>query len=181
MGTNVSTSILSRTALRRTALTVAGLTAASVFATATSAHAAAATSENRAAQAAAAASGETPDVTDEQIAFIKSELGPEAEAELAAALSSAPDDAPAPRALPIAAVAIAAAAWCARGAVASIPTSVLSDVADGKFSGKGTYAKNAIIGCLGGEIGGWAWKVLPGWVKNKAVAAVAAFIIKYVR
>ncbi|MGW7413045.1 hypothetical protein [Streptomyces sp. NPDC054863] len=109
-------------------------------------------------------------------------MGPEALAEISGAMSRAGDDGEIrPRAFPIAAVAIGAAAWCAKGAVASIPTSVLSDVADGKFSGKGTYVKNAIIGCLGGEIGGVVWKFLPGWVKNKAVSMVAAFIIKYIR
>ncbi|MEU8990850.1 hypothetical protein AB0C98_31340 [Streptomyces sp. NPDC048558] len=73
------------------------------------------------------------------------------------------------------------AAWCAKGVLASIPTSVLSDIAVGKASGKKTYVRNAIIGGLGGEIGGWAWKVLPGRVENKAVNMVIAFIIKYVR
>lgn len=65
------------------------------------------------------------------------------------------------RAFPIAGAAIAAAAWCARGALASVPTSVIDDVANGK---KGTaYVRNAIIGCLGGEIGAVVWTFLPGW------------------
>lgn len=58
---------------------------------------------------------------------------------------------------------------------------MLSDIAAGKASSKKTYVRNAVIGCLGGEIGGWAWKILPGWVKNKAVNMVIAFIIKYIR
>ncbi|MEU4133031.1 hypothetical protein [Streptomyces wuyuanensis] len=44
-----------------------------------------------------------------------------------------------------------------------------------------TYARNAVIGCLGGEIGGVVRKFLPGWVKNKAITMMIAFIIKYVR
>lgn len=91
-------------------------------------------------------------------------------------------------AFPIAAAAIGAAAWCAKGAlgsiptsVLSIPTSVLSDIAAGKASSKKTYVRNAVIGCLEGEIGGVVWKFLPGWVKKKAVSMVIAFIVKYIR
>ncbi|MFD4633747.1 hypothetical protein ACFVYR_32035 [Streptomyces sp. NPDC058284] len=58
---------------------------------------------------------------------------------------------------------------------------MLSDIAAGKASSKKAYVRNAVIGCLGGEIGGWAWKVLPNWVKNKAVNMVIAFVIKYIR
>lgn len=83
------------------------------------------------------------------------------------------------RAFPIAAVAIAAAAWCAKGALGSVATSALDDVANG---GEPTdYVRNAIIGCIAGEVGGVVWKFLPGWVKKKAVELVAAFVIKYIR
>ncbi|MCF3121018.1 MULTISPECIES: hypothetical protein [Streptomyces] len=157
---------------------VAALTAGALFAGASPALASHA-AETRAASA--SATQEMPELTAEQLRFIEDGMGPEAMAELNKAMSGGGDGEIRPRAFPIAAVAIGAAAWCAKGAVASIPTSVLSDVADGKFSGKGTYVKNAIIGCLGGEIGGVVWKFLPGWVKNKAVAMVAAFIIKYIR
>ncbi|MFI0739231.1 hypothetical protein ACH4PU_14235 [Streptomyces sp. NPDC021100] len=175
------TGISSRTALRRATLSVAGLTAASLLFGAGAAYAADATAADRAATAAVQQEARAAQSTAEQYAFINDGLGPEARAEIEDAMASGGETGRVKRAIPIAAAAIAAAAWCARGAVASVPTSVLSDVADGKFSGKGTYAKNAIIGCLGGEIGGWAWKVLPGWVKNKAVSLVAAFIIKYIR
>ncbi|MEU6177787.1 hypothetical protein [Streptomyces coeruleorubidus] len=47
--------------------------------------------------------------------------------------------------------------------------------------GKKTYVRNAVIGCLRGEIGGVVWKFLPGWVENKAVNMVIAFIIKHIR
>ncbi|WP_372409545.1 hypothetical protein [Streptomyces luteireticuli] len=180
----MSTAILSRTALRRATVTLAGLTAASVLFTAGAAHAAEAEEGGRAASLSVQQDRPDESLTAEQFDFISNGLGPEAEAEIEDAMrsgKSGKESGRVKRAFPIAAAAIAAAAWCARGAVASVPTSVLSDVADGKFSGKGTYAKNAIIGCLGGEIGGWAWKVLPGWVKNKAVSLVAAFIIKYIR
>ncbi|ATL32949.1 hypothetical protein [Streptomyces formicae] len=168
-----------RPVIRRASLVgVAALTAGALFAGAAPALASHA-AETRAASV--SATEQTPELTAEQLRFIEDGMGPEAMAELNRAISQGDDGEIRPRAFPIAAVAIGAAAWCAKGAVASIPTSVLSDVADGKFSGKGTYVKNAIIGCLGGEIGGVVWKFLPGWVKNKAVSMVAAFIIKYIR
>ncbi|WP_432117018.1 hypothetical protein [Streptomyces sp. bgisy032] len=114
--------------------------------------------------------------TAEQRQFIEQEMGPEALAEIEKAMSRNGGFA-----FPIAAAAIGAAAWCAKGTLASIPTSVLSDIAAGKASSKKTYVRNAVIGCLGGEIGGVVWKFLPGWVKNKAVNMVIAFIIKYIR
>lgn len=82
-------------------------------------------------------------------------------------------------AFPIAAVAIGAAAWCARGALASIPTSALADVANG--AEPTSYVENAIVGCLAGEIGGVVWRFVPGWAKKQAVAMVASFVIRYTR
>ncbi|MBM7058940.1 hypothetical protein [Streptomyces durocortorensis] len=131
--------------------------------------------------AAVAAAEEAPPLTAEQREFIEDGMGPEAMAELEKAMSQGSSGSVQPRAFPIAAAAIAAAAWCAKGALGSIPTSVLSDIAAGKSSGKKTYVRNAIIGCIGGEIGGVVWKFLPGWVKDKAVNMVIAFIIKYIR
>lgn len=172
-----------RAFVRRTSVAgVAMLTAGALFAGATPALASStaqsgATGSSRAAQT----TEKAPELTPEQRQFIEKEMGAGALAEISRAMQEQNKDGVQTRAFPIAAAAVAAAAWCARGALASVPTSALSDVADGKFSGKNTYIRNAIIGCLGGEIGGWAWKVLPGWVKNKAVAMVAAFIIKYIR
>jgi hypothetical protein len=121
----------------------------------------------------------TPELTAEQKAFIDSGLGVEAVQSIESAMAEKGEGDVSALAFPIAAVAIAAAAWCAKGALASVPTSVLDDLSNG---GGGTnYARNAIIGCLGGEIGGWAWRVLPGWVKKKAIAMVASFIIRYIR
>jgi hypothetical protein len=116
-----------------------------------------------------------PALTQEQREFIEKEMGPEALAEIEKGMKTKGF------AFPIAAAAIGAAAWCAKGALASIPTSVLSDIAAGKASSKKTYVRNAVIGCLGGEIGGVVWKFLPGWVKNKAINMTIAFIIKYIR
>ncbi|MBT0565589.1 hypothetical protein [Williamsia sp. CHRR-6] len=111
-------------------------------------------------------------MTVDQRTFIESSLGSQAVEDLSDAISET-------KALPVAAVAIAAAAWCARGALASVPTSVLDDISNG---GAGTaYARNAIIGCLGGEIGGLVWKFLPAYLKKKAIEAVAAFVIRYIR
>lgn len=124
---------------------------------------------------------ETPVLTAEQSSFLTTELGTAA-GEIERAQQAAADRVGGtvqPAALPIAAAAVAAAAWCASGALGSVPTSVLDDLTNG---GAGTdYARNAIIGCLAGNVGSWAWKVLPGWAKERAVAAVAAFIIKYIR
>ncbi|MEU3446369.1 hypothetical protein AB0H29_03925 [Streptomyces thermolilacinus] len=129
----------------------------------------------------AGAESRTPALTPEQRRYIEKEMGPEAIAEMQKAMAQKPSDGVQARAFPIAAAAIGAAAWCAKGALASIPTSVLSDIAAGKASSKKTYVRNAVIGCLGGEIGGVVWKFLPGWVKNKAINMVIAFIITYVR
>ncbi|WP_433545927.1 hypothetical protein ACQPZG_12795 [Streptomyces sp. CA-294286] len=131
--------------------------------------------------AAVASDVQTPALTAEQRRFIENGMGPEALAEIQKGMSQNPSGGIQARAFPIAAVAIGAAAWCARGALASIPTQVLSDIAAGKASGKKAYVRNAIIGCLAGEIGGVVWKFLPGWVKDKAINMVIAFIIKYVR
>lgn len=123
---------------------------------------------------------ETPTPTADQLDFLTERLGP-ATGEINNALqaSAAAEGEIQPAALPIAGAAIAAAAWCASGALGSVPPSVITDIANG---GEGVpYVQNAIIGCLVGNVGAWAWKVLPGWAKEKAVAAVAAFIINYIR
>ncbi|WP_018157240.1 hypothetical protein [Demetria terragena] len=123
---------------------------------------------------AANASNASTAITEEQIRFLERIGKPTLDE-----ISRTQAKNSASRAFPIAAVAIGAAAWCAKGALASVPTSVIDDVANG---GEGTdYVRNAIIGCIGGEIGGFVWKVLPGAVKKKAVELVAAFIIKYIR
>jgi hypothetical protein len=122
-----------------------------------------------------------PPLTKEQVSFIEESLG-QAGPNRAQPLnmpmnlntgSFQPQDA----AVPV--VVIGAAAWCASGALSSIPTSILDDISNG---GAGVpYARNAIIGCITGNLGGFAWRVLPGWAKDKAIAAVAAFIIRYIR
>ncbi len=123
---------------------------------------------------------QAPAPSAEELDFLTEQLGPAGgEIERAQHQAAAETGEAQTAALPIAAAAIAAAAWCASGALGSVPTSVLDDLTNG---GEGTdYARNAIIGCLAGNVGSWAWKVLPSWAKEKAVAAVAAFIIKYVR
>ncbi|MEU9673400.1 MULTISPECIES: hypothetical protein [Streptomyces] len=165
---------------RRIALsTVAVLTSGALLAAVAPTAMAADRAQERA--AAVAAAEQVPPLTAEQRQFIEDGMGPEAMAELEKAMSQGSSGSVQPRAFPIAAAAIAAAAWCAKGALGSIPTSVLSDIAAGKASSKKTYVRNAIIGCIGGEIGGVVWKFLPGWVKDKAVNMVIAFIIKYIR
>ncbi|MET8726805.1 hypothetical protein ABZV81_06375 [Streptomyces parvus] len=165
---------------RRIALsTVAVLTSGALLAAVAPTAMAADRTQERA--AAVAAAEEVPPLTAEQRQFIEDGMGPEAMAELEKAMSQGSSGSVQPRAFPIAAAAIAAAAWCAKGALGSIPTSVLSDIAAGKASSKKTYVRSAIIGCIGGEIGGVVWKFLPGWVKDKAVNMVIAFIIKYIR
>ncbi|MGY3202748.1 putative membrane protein [Streptomyces sp. TE5632] len=160
---------------------IAAVTSAALLATVAPNAMAADSTRGEATAVAVAAESQAPALTPEQRQFIEDEMGPEALAEIQKAMSQNPSGGVQTRAFPIAAAAIGAAAWCAKGALASIPTSVLSDIAAGKASSKKTYVRNAVIGCLGGEIGGVVWKFLPGWVKNKAINMVIAFIIKYVR
>ncbi|MCZ7459176.1 hypothetical protein [Streptomyces sp. WMMC940] len=165
------------TPTRRVSLAgIAAVTSAALLATAAPSATAADDSRATARTVAASSATQAPELTSEQRQFIEQEMGPEALAEMERAMSRNGGFA-----FPIAAAAIGAAAWCAKGALASIPTSVLSDIAAGKASSKKTYVRNAVIGCLGGEIGGVVWKFLPGWVKNKAINMTIAFIIKYIR
>ena len=176
----MSRTLMTRTTTHRLAVTIAGATAAALLATAGTAHAATnAAPVNTVPEAAASSEEAAPELTAEQTEFINDHLGPELVAEMEQVLAQGNGEDPQVMALPVAAFVIGAAAWCARGAVASIPTSVLADVAKQKFSGKGEYAKNAIVGCLAGELGGVVWRFMPK--KNAIVAAVAAFIIKYIR
>ncbi|MEU2746922.1 hypothetical protein ABZ613_11600 [Streptomyces collinus] len=166
-----------KTTTRRVSLAgIAAVTSAALLTTAAPSATAADDTRGTARAAAASAATQSPELTAEQRQFIEQEMGPEALAEIEKAMSRNGGFA-----FPIAAAAIGAAAWCAKGTLASIPTSVLSDIAAGKASSKKTYVRNAVIGCLGGEIGCVVWKFLPGWVKNKAVNMVIAFIIKYIR
>ncbi|MBX9361429.1 hypothetical protein [Streptomyces sp. WAC04114] len=166
-----------KTTTRRVSLAgIAAVTSAALLATAAPSATAADDSRGTARVVTASATTQSPELTSEQRQFIEQEMGPEALAEIEKAMSRNGGFA-----FPIAAAAIGAAAWCAKGALASIPTSVLSDIAAGKASSKKTYVRNAVIGCLGGEIGGVVWKFLPGWVKNKAINMTIAFIIKYIR
>ncbi|MGW0732642.1 hypothetical protein [Streptomyces sp. NPDC002851] len=171
-----------KTTTRRISLAgIAAVTSAALLATVAPNAMAADNTRGKTAAVTAGAESQAPALTPEQRQFIEDEMGPEALAEIEKGMSQNPSGGPQARAFPIAAVAIGAAAWCAKGALASIPTSVLSDIAAGKASSKSTYVRNAAIGCLGGEIGGVVWKFLPGWVKDKAVNMVIAFIIKYIR
>lgn len=110
-------------------------------------------------------------VTPDQVQVAEDALGPEAKHELEHLMAENSQQ----RALPIAAVAIAAAAWCTKGALGSIPASILNDISNGGEGGG--YVRNAIIGCLAGELG-TVWRFTPQWVKNQAIAAVAAVIIR---
>ncbi|MEL4211985.1 hypothetical protein [Corynebacterium bovis] len=85
------------------------------------------------------------------------------------------------RALPvIAGVAISAVAWCASGALSSIPTSALADIVN-RGEGGGDYVKNAIFGCAVGNVGSLAWKLIPSSVKNKILQAVVKFYLDHIR
>jgi hypothetical protein len=77
------------------------------------------------------------------------------------------------------AVIVAAAAWCAKGAIASVPTTALSDILAGKASSRKTYVTNAIVSCFVGELGGVAWRYVPGWAKQKAIHAAIALLIRW--
>ncbi|MBK4152464.1 hypothetical protein GWO62_04570 [Corynebacterium macginleyi] len=85
------------------------------------------------------------------------------------------------RALPvIAGVAISAVAWCASGALSSIPTSILVDLVN-RGEGGGDYVKNAIFGCAGGTIGKGAWNLVPKSVKQKIMNATVKFYLEHIR
>ncbi|MFV2199139.1 hypothetical protein [Nocardiopsis sp. LOL_012] len=75
------------------------------------------------------------------------------------------------------AVVIAVAAWCARGALASVPTTALTDIINGGYSGWETYAMNAAVGCLVGEVGGVAWRLVPQAAKEAAIRAVFVYYL----
>ncbi|WP_233521577.1 hypothetical protein [Streptomyces triticagri] len=160
---------------------IAGITSVALLAVVAPSASAADDIRAKATTTAAAAPAQSQELTAEQRQFIEQGMGKDAMAEIEQGMSENASGDVQTRAFPIAAAAIAAASWCAKGALGSIPTSVLSDIAAGKASSKKTYVRNAIIGCLGGEIGGVVWKFLPGWVKDKAVNMVIAFIIKYIR
>lgn len=150
-------------------MTVAALTAASLALGVTSPASAAPVPSSAAAVTILESSAPVPALTVLQSRFLHEEAG-----RLATAGGQQ-------RAFPIAAVAIAAAAWCAKGALARIPTSALSDILAGRASSRSTYVRNAVIGCIGGEIGGVVWRFLPAWVKDQAVQMVISFIIRYLR
>lgn len=131
----------------------------------------------------AAGTPSAPAPTEDQLGFASWTLGSDVEAEIERAMIEQAEQEGVPKDQmvggPIAAAAIVAAAWCASGALGSVPTSVLDDATNG-----GTevdYVRNAVIGCLVGNVGSWAWKVLPGPIKNKMIEAVIAFVIKYHR
>lgn len=78
-----------------------------------------------------------------------------------------------------AAAATAAATWCAKGAIASVPTKALDDLIRGKKSSWKSYARNAAIGCLVGEVGSIVWKVVPGKAKELAIVLVFKIALKF--
>lgn len=79
------------------------------------------------------------------------------------------------------AVVVAAAGWCASGVLGSVATQTLLDILNGKASSKRTYVINAVVGCIVGNFGSWAWRVLPGYLKTRAINAVISFVIYVAR
>ncbi|WP_280391781.1 hypothetical protein [Nocardia brasiliensis] len=107
--------------------------------------------------------------------YAEERLGPDGIADIRQAYTSADAELRRKAALPVAGLLLAAAAWCARGALGSVATSVLDDISNG---GQGTnYARNAIIGCLVGELGGVVWKFIKN--KDRLIAVVAAVLIRF--
>ncbi|WP_205413109.1 hypothetical protein [Austwickia chelonae] len=85
---------------------------------------------------------------------------------------------PAPRALPVvAAIAVAAVAWCAKGALSSLPASAIQDLASRANQNipPPTWVSNAIFGCAGGPVIG---ALTSQWMRTKFIAAVLAMIIR---
>ncbi|WP_282938098.1 hypothetical protein [Corynebacterium auriscanis] len=119
-----------------------------------------------------------PAPTQKQIDEIHEFLGPEAVKEFNQAQVEANNG---ERVAPIiAGVAISAVAWCASGALSSVPSSVLMDIVN-RGEGGGDYIKNAVYGCGGGIVGKIAWKIIPNSVKQKIYTAVVKFYWDHIR
>ncbi|WP_219105920.1 hypothetical protein [Austwickia sp. TVS 96-490-7B] len=69
---------------------------------------------------------------------------------------------------------IAPASWCAKGALGSVPTSALEKALTGETS----WIRNAVIGCLVGNVGGSVWNLVSPSVKSGAINAVISFLIR---
>lgn len=124
-------------------------------------------------------------MTQEQVEEIHSYLGEDAVVALEDAMRAGQSRGAsevAPAALPavIAGVAIAAVAWCASGALASVPTSALTDMIN-RGEGGGDYVQNAIVGCIAGNIGSLAWKLLPQRLKQSVYSSVVNFYWNNIR
>lgn len=124
-------------------------------------------------------------MSPEQVEEIHSYMGPNAVATLESAIQRngvSNDSEVAPAAIPavIAGVAIGAVAWCASGALSSVPTSVLTDMIN-RGEGGGSYVQNAIVGCIAGNVGGAVWKLIPHGVKQSIYSAVVKFYWNYIR
>lgn len=119
--------------------------------------------------------GRGPAPTEQQIEEIHEYLGPEAVEELQKTQGS-----DGLRAAPIAGVVIAAAAWCAAGALSSLPDSAIQDVIN-RGEGGGNYVQNAIIGCITGQIGKAAWRLIPMSVKQRVYSAIVRFWFDHIR
>lgn len=116
--------------------------------------------------------------TPEQIEEIHEYLGEEVLSEIYRSQVEANNG---KRALPgIAGFAIAAAAWCASGALSSIPTSALADIVN-RGEGGGDYVRNAVYGCVAGNIGSAVWKFIPSSIKQKVLNAVVKFYLDHIR
>ncbi|MDU0479686.1 hypothetical protein QVA66_10620 [Staphylococcus chromogenes] len=78
------------------------------------------------------------------------------------------------------AIAVAAIAWCAKGALAGVSSQVLLDAINGEWSSFPDYAKSALVSCIVGDIGGVVWRGIPQRVKNEIFGAILDFYIKYI-
>lgn len=85
---------------------------------------------------------------------------------------------PAPRALPVvAAVAVAAVAWCAKGALSSLPASAIQQLVNqaNKNIPPPDWIMNAIFGCAGGPVIG---ALTSQWMRVQFAGAVMAMILR---
>ena len=74
-----------------------------------------------------------------------------------------------PQALPV--IAAAAVAWCASGALGSVPATAISNFLAGTNTAWTNYIYGVVAGCAAGNIGSLAWKLLPQFLKNQAINA----------
>lgn len=127
----------------------------------------------------AAHAEETKEITYQDLVTAESVLDPELEEAFSGSDVDYRMVGPAPRALPaVAAAAVAVVGWCVKGALTSVPASVVHDAASRATNESvppPDYMMNAIFGCAGGPVVG---ALTTQTMRVKFAGAVLAFVTK---